>query len=519
MVWKWLAQLVALITTFALVWAAHRWSRRLAPGHKVREQLRALSVPVAFLLLVPLLAYVTRAHINVTGMGAQLEQVLVPGLTYLALAWLIWRAAIFAAELIISSPRIPDQGLDAHLLRLMARVLGLIGVVAVLMWGGNRLGLPLYGLIAGVSVGGLAVALAAQGTVENFIGSLNLFADRPVRIGETCRYGDDVGTVEEIGLRSTRLRGSDRTVTTVPNADFSKMKIVNLSRRDRLLTRTTLGLRYETTPDQMRYLLTRLREMLAAHPRVAVDTPRVRFVGFGDFALNVEMQAYVATVGLRGVPRGAGGHLPAHDRPGGGSRHRLLPFLRRRCTCRATPASTKPPGNRPRLRWTPGAKRAGCHFPTSLRPIHSASRARSTGRRVARHRWSLGRPCPTATWIEPAQMSARRRTQRRADDAVPHADARRSRRLPPARRRGIDRCPTGCFPADRQLSCQRLRWHRLRTRRPFCGAGPDLSGSPMDNNLASRRGERTRRSPNTFSHQQPLRSWPKSPAAASPSTA
>lgn len=294
-VWKWLAQLATLSVAFALVWGAHRWSRRVAPGHKVGEQLRSLAVPVAFLLLVPLLAYVTRAHINVTGLGAQFEQVLVPGLTYLALAWLIWQAAIFAAELIISSPRIPDQGLDAHLLRLMARVLGLIGVVAVLMWGGNRLGLPLYGLIAGVSIGGLAVALAAQGTVENFIGSLNLFADRPVRIGETCRYGDDVGTVEEIGLRSTRLRGPDRTVTTVPNADFSKMKLVNLSRRDRLLSRTTLGLRYETTPDQLRYLLTRLREMLAAHPRVAVDTPRVRFVGFGDFALNVEMQAYVAT--------------------------------------------------------------------------------------------------------------------------------------------------------------------------------------------------------------------------------
>lgn len=294
-VWKWLAQLVMLSMAFALVLGVHRWALRVAPDNKVGEQLRSLSVPVAFLLLVPLLAYVTRVQINVTGLGAQIEQMVVPGLTYLALAWLIWRAAIFAAEVVISSPRIPDQGLDAHLLRLMARVLGLIGVLAVLMWGGNRLGLPLYGLIAGVSVGGLAVALAAQGTVENFIGSLNLFADRPVRIGETCRYGDEVGTVEEIGLRSTRLRGPDRTLTTVPNADFSKMRIVNLSRRDRLLTRTTLGLRYETTPDQLRYLLARLREMLAAHPRVAEDTQRVRFVGFGDFALNVEMQAYVAT--------------------------------------------------------------------------------------------------------------------------------------------------------------------------------------------------------------------------------
>jgi MscS family membrane protein len=177
----------------------------------------------------------------------------------------------------------------------MARVAGLVGVCVVLFWGGNRLGLPLYGLIAGVSVGGLAIALAAQGTLENFLGSLNLFADRPVRIGDVCRYGSELGTVEEIGLRSTRIRGPDRTVTTVPNSDFSKMQITNLSRRDRMLIKTMLGLRYETTPDQLRHVLTRLRELLVAHPRVLKDPMRVRFVGFGDSSLNVEIVAYVAT--------------------------------------------------------------------------------------------------------------------------------------------------------------------------------------------------------------------------------
>ena len=202
---------------------------------------------------------------------------------------------MFIAEAVIASPRIPDQGLDAHLLRLVARVVGLVGVLVVLFWGGNRLGLPLYGLIAGVSVGGLAIALAAQGTLENFLGSLNLFADRPVRIGDLCRYGSELGTVEEIGLRSTRIRGSDRTLTTVPNSDFSKMQITNFSRRDRMLLKTVLGLRYETTPDQLRHLLTRLRELLVAHPRILKEPMRVRFVGFGDSSLNVEILAYVGT--------------------------------------------------------------------------------------------------------------------------------------------------------------------------------------------------------------------------------
>ena len=92
--------------------------------------------------------------------------------------------------------------------------------------------------MAGLGVGGIAIALAAQNTIEHFIGSLNLFADRPVRVGDFCRYGQDpnpdwqrIGIVESIGLRSTRIRGVDNSVTSVPNGDFSKMHLVNYSLR------------------------------------------------------------------------------------------------------------------------------------------------------------------------------------------------------------------------------------------------------------------------------------------------
>lgn len=78
----------------------------------------------------------------------------------------------------------------------------------------------------------LAWVWAAQSTIENLIGSLTLFVDRPVRVGDFCRYGSDLGAIEEIGLRSTRIRGLDRTVTTIPNAEFSRMKLINLTRRD-----------------------------------------------------------------------------------------------------------------------------------------------------------------------------------------------------------------------------------------------------------------------------------------------
>ncbi len=294
-IWKWLAVLFILAALLFTTWTVHRRAGHVTRGHSLGKYLRPLAAPASFLALMFLVEYLVRVQVGITGVATDLLQALLPAISYLALAWLVWQASLFLAEAIIFSPRIPDQGLDAHLLRLVARVVGLVGVLVILFWGGNRLGLPLYGLIAGVSVGGLAIALAAQSTLENFMGSINLFADRPVRIGEFCRYGGDMGVVEEIGLRSTRIRGPDRTVTTVPNSDVSKMQITNFTRRDRMLLKTVLGLRYETSPDQLRHLLTRLRELLVAHPCILKDPLRVRFVGFGDSSLNVELFAFVRT--------------------------------------------------------------------------------------------------------------------------------------------------------------------------------------------------------------------------------
>ncbi len=145
--------------------------------------------------------------------------------------------------------------------------------------------------------------MAARSTLENFIGALNLFADRPVRVGDLCRYDEDptagwrpVGRVESIGLRSTKIRQFDRSLITIPNAEFAQRHIVNLSVCDRMLLTTTLGLRYETTDDQLRFLLAELRELLHAHPgtvHTADDPVRVRFVGFGDSSLNVAIRVYV----------------------------------------------------------------------------------------------------------------------------------------------------------------------------------------------------------------------------------
>lgn len=176
--------------------------------------------------------------------------------------------------------------------RRVAKVfLGGIAVIAVL----QNLGVNVTGILAGLGVGGLAVALAAQKTVENLFGGVTLAADRPVRVGDFCRFGDRVGTIQEIGLRSTRIRTLDRTVVTVPNSEFSALALENFAERDRIWFQTVLGLRYETTADQLRHVLAGLTQLLRDDERVDPDPARVRFVGFGAFSLDLEVFAYIKT--------------------------------------------------------------------------------------------------------------------------------------------------------------------------------------------------------------------------------
>jgi MscS family membrane protein len=207
--------------------------------------------------------------------------------------WAVIRFCKAVAETVIASPKIRERSLDASLVRIIVRIAAFLIGAWIFIVSVRDLGADFVPLLAGLGVGGLAVALAAQRTFANFIGSLILFANKPVKPGDFCRYGDQLGTVEHIGLLSTRIRSLERTIITVPNAEFSEMKLDNLAMRDRRLLRTVLQLRYETTPEQMRYILAKLRELLLGHPKVTPEPARVRFVGYGAYSKDLEIFAYL----------------------------------------------------------------------------------------------------------------------------------------------------------------------------------------------------------------------------------
>lgn len=296
--WQWVAlaffALVVPAAVLLVFLCVRRWT------HRLREPFRSwlsLATPIVGAGLFLVAASFLHNELNISGpvLTATLAVARVAATAFLA--WGVFRLAVAVSESVIASPMGINVGYHKTLIRVGARSLGFLLGVWVVVAVVQGLGVELLPLIAGLGLGGLAVALAAQKTLSNFLGGFVLILNRPVQVGDLCFYGEGKkGTVEEIGLLSTRLRTQERSIVTIPNADFSEYEIDNLATRDRRLFESVLRLRYETSPRQLRYLIARLRQLLEHHPRVEEER-RVRLIELGEYSLDVEVHTYVRCQG------------------------------------------------------------------------------------------------------------------------------------------------------------------------------------------------------------------------------
>lgn len=301
LLWQWIGLGVLLFgagfIAFAGVWIAAAFltplaqrSQTLADNHLI-ERARGPVRLLAFALLLT-------AGLAPLGLAIPIHvfwAAIAKGLTIIGSIWLVVRAVDVISMAIQDGLVARGQMIALSAVPLLRRTLKvvLVGVATLIVM--QNFGFNVTGLIAGLGIGGLAFALAAQKSIENLFGGVTLIADRPVKVGDFCKFGDQVGTVEEVGLRSTRIRTLDRTVISIPNADFANMKIENFASRDRIRLICSIGVRYETSADQMRHLLIELKKLLVAHPRILPEPARVRFVGFGAYSLDIEIFAFAAT--------------------------------------------------------------------------------------------------------------------------------------------------------------------------------------------------------------------------------
>jgi MscS family membrane protein len=295
MAWQWVGLVLLVVMVALAVLAAaslgRRWHQSGLPGHR----LAGFIVPLALLSVPTVGGYMIDRVFQLPGLPVFVVQLFFSIVGSVGFAWLVALLLTRTGDLVVRTWFRDARPLKKQFVRLMLRVATLVVVTVIALRAAYSLGVPVTGLVAGLGVGGLAIALAAQGTLENLIGGVILYADQPVKVGDLCRFGDRRGTVEDVGLRSVKIRTLDRTLVTVPNADFAKLQLENLSVRDQILLKEDVCLRYETTQQQLAQLLAELRKMLADHPRMAEDPLRVRFTGFGKYFIRIEIFAYALT--------------------------------------------------------------------------------------------------------------------------------------------------------------------------------------------------------------------------------
>lgn len=293
MLWQWVGAVLIMVAAFAIIlfptWAAAFALRREASVLRSHAA-RFVAGPLRFLFWVLL----TRAMVELLSPTVAMRAMMrAETLLVIAVIWIVIRLADFFLE--YQANRLMKRGRHAAvvLLRPVKNIVRIVLVlVGLLVWLDN-VGFRVTAVLAGLGVGGIAIALAAQRTFEDLIGAITLYISQPVRVGDLCRFGTVFGTVEEIGLRSTRIRTFDNTVVTIPNSEFSKLHLENFATRDKIWFHPRISLPYETTREQIGRIINEIEALLHSHPDILAESARIRFTKIGNYALNLDVFAYV----------------------------------------------------------------------------------------------------------------------------------------------------------------------------------------------------------------------------------
>lgn len=294
-VWQWVMLLAILLAAYLISWFITKLAnfilRKIKSNTSARLQ-SFISGPVRFLIFV----LIVSGNLDLVS-SSMAAKAIIEAETFLilAFAWLITGLLELAYGRL--SDRLKCNGKEAAmvLLRPAATLIKIIIFLIAIMTWLDKLGFNVTAMLAGLGVGGIAVGLAAQKSIENLIGAITLYVAQPVKIGDFCRAGKTLGVVEEIGLRSTALRTLDRILVSIPNATFVNLDIENLSERDKMLFRHTIRLRNNTTPEQIRTILENVRKMFKAHADVDPEPARIRFTKYAEHSLHLEIFAYTNT--------------------------------------------------------------------------------------------------------------------------------------------------------------------------------------------------------------------------------
>ena len=298
-VFEWIAVLLGLPLIYLLTMLLSKvlrpvirvlW-RRVAPQSDLFAR-DVLPGPVRLLILVVAIRWLL-SSLPLPLVVRQFWSNLATVLTVVGVVWLLYFLNAETERFVRRRFPRANTAAAATLLRMLRRLADLLVIFAGVLVLLRHYGIDPTPALAGLGVGGIAIALAAQKTLENVIAGASLIFDQAVRVGDFLKMGDVQGTVDKVGLRSTRIRTLDRTIVSVPNSQIANVSLETLSERDKFWFHPVVGLRYETTTSQLRAVVDGIRRLLDEHSSVEHDSVRVRFLRLGAFSLDVDVFAYV----------------------------------------------------------------------------------------------------------------------------------------------------------------------------------------------------------------------------------
>jgi MscS family membrane protein len=293
--WQWFGFVFGSLVGLLFLFGVYRFARRLA---RRREDGAApgwpsLLTPLAIILLAGVLGPLMCKILHLGGSPLVVIAFVQTITLYVSAAWLSLIGAGILGEAVVASERLRPQSLDSQLIRLGVRFVGIVAAIGLLMRAGDELGFPAYSMLAGLGVGGLAVALAARDSLTNLFGSVLIMFEKPFRVGHRIRLSSSEGVVEDVGYRSTRIRTADNSLISIPNDTIVNATVENLTMRTMFRQRLLVQVTYDTTRDKLEALADGIRRLIADHPMTNKENFHVRFNDFGESSLNVLVIFYL----------------------------------------------------------------------------------------------------------------------------------------------------------------------------------------------------------------------------------
>ncbi|MBT8052756.1 MAG: mechanosensitive ion channel family protein [Xanthomonadales bacterium] len=292
---KWVIMLAFALVSWPVLYLLGWLLSRIFSSPKKENYLLVKKIFTGPLVLIGIL-FVANRTILALGAGVYAQEYL-KAQTFLIIAvvWVFWSILNLVKSFQQAKLSALGRPGAAKLMQPLTTLLKILVLLFGVMFWLSNLGVNITTVLAGLGVGGLAVALALQKPLEDMMGALTIFTQATIRVGDFVRYGSEMGVVEDIGLRTTRLRTLTNTVVSVPNARIASVETENLSYRTKIRYWPTLRLRYDTSPDQLKTVIGGIREMLEQHEQVHDEPVRVRFTDFDKDAILIKINSFVKT--------------------------------------------------------------------------------------------------------------------------------------------------------------------------------------------------------------------------------